>query len=310
MNEIKFSLIIPHHDIPDLLVRCLESVPVRNDLQVIVIDDASSLENIECLKLIEKKYSYAEFIYLPLGKGGGAARNIGLSKASGDYVLFADADDFFTPCFNQALDDVLKIEADVFFFNAISVDTNDYTFTYRCAQLNCLIKMHNSNPNKAEFELRYAFGEPWSKIIKRSLIKEKNICFEETRIHNDTRFSYLVGHYARKIHIDQRAIYCITDRIGSVSKVLTPERLIIRAKVFAEANKFFAENGVKRFDERAIRPLIKFIMRRDLRNFFICKNALIEIGVKPALIYFKLFVYPYYAIRKFIEKIYQYKVHL
>ena len=91
---------------------------------------------------------------------------------------------------------------------------------------------------------------------------------------------------------------------------MTPERLIIRAKVFAEANKFFAENGVKRFDERAIRPLIKFIMRRDLRNFFICKNALIEIGVKPALIYFKLFVYPYYAIRKFIEKIYQYKVHL
>ena len=36
-----FSIIIPHYDIPDLLMRCLKSIPVSEDIQVIVVDDNS-----------------------------------------------------------------------------------------------------------------------------------------------------------------------------------------------------------------------------------------------------------------------------
>ena len=36
-----FSIIIPHKDIPDLLMRCLRSIPVSEDIQVIVVDDNS-----------------------------------------------------------------------------------------------------------------------------------------------------------------------------------------------------------------------------------------------------------------------------
>ena len=37
-----FSIIIPHKEIPDLLMRCLKSIPVSEDIQVIVVDDNSS----------------------------------------------------------------------------------------------------------------------------------------------------------------------------------------------------------------------------------------------------------------------------
>lgn len=37
-----FTIIIPHKDIPDLLMRCLKSIPVSEDIQVIVVDDNSS----------------------------------------------------------------------------------------------------------------------------------------------------------------------------------------------------------------------------------------------------------------------------
>ena len=37
-----FSIIIPYKDIPDLLIRCLKSIPVSEDIQVIVVDDNSS----------------------------------------------------------------------------------------------------------------------------------------------------------------------------------------------------------------------------------------------------------------------------
>ncbi|MDR2475404.1 MAG: glycosyltransferase family 2 protein, partial [Bacteroidales bacterium] len=37
-----YSIIIPHKDIPDLLRRCLDSIPYRNDLQIIIVDDNSN----------------------------------------------------------------------------------------------------------------------------------------------------------------------------------------------------------------------------------------------------------------------------
>lgn len=41
MNTL-FSIIIPHYNIPDLLMRCLKSIPVSEDIQVIVVDDNSA----------------------------------------------------------------------------------------------------------------------------------------------------------------------------------------------------------------------------------------------------------------------------
>ena len=42
--EILYSIIIPHKDIPCLLQRCLDSIPPRDDVQIIVADDDSSLD--------------------------------------------------------------------------------------------------------------------------------------------------------------------------------------------------------------------------------------------------------------------------
>lgn len=45
MNQIKYSIIIPHKDIVQLLVRCLKSIPDTEDFQVIVVDDNSKNVN-------------------------------------------------------------------------------------------------------------------------------------------------------------------------------------------------------------------------------------------------------------------------
>ena len=48
-----YSIIIPHYNIPDLLRRCLESIPQRDDVQVIVVDDCGSADNRRKLKNFE-----------------------------------------------------------------------------------------------------------------------------------------------------------------------------------------------------------------------------------------------------------------
>jgi glycosyltransferase involved in cell wall biosynthesis len=47
MNEINYTIIIPHKNIPDLLKRCLDSIPEQDDRQVIVVDDNSNIERVD-----------------------------------------------------------------------------------------------------------------------------------------------------------------------------------------------------------------------------------------------------------------------
>ena len=82
MADAKFSIIIPHKDIPDLLMRCLKSIPVSEDIQVIVVDDNSADADTYLDKYPELSRPYLEFIRTTKGGGAGYARNVGLDHAS------------------------------------------------------------------------------------------------------------------------------------------------------------------------------------------------------------------------------------
>ena len=288
-----YTVIIPHHNIPQLLRRCLLTIPCRDDVQVVVVDDRSDSCHIPVLRQIECDFPWVLFIYLRDGGGAGKARNVGLSYAKGKYVLFADADDFFMPCLGHVFDDYARCEQDIVFFNANSLDTDTYLAAYRCLHLNGMMRKYDKRPDKAVFEMRYAFGEPWCKMVRREVIEKNNIRFSETIIHNDTRFSYLVGHYAQSVLVDRRAIYCVTDRAGSVSKRISMERLFVRTEVFAEANKFFKDHGIKRFDGRGLRPLMRFVVKMDIPHIKKCVSIMEDNGMTAFSIFIRCLCFPF-----------------
>ena len=93
---MKYSIIIPHYNIPHLLERALSSIPSRQDTEIIVVDDSSSEENKLKLRTVCKESSkLVRLLEQPKNMGGGAARNAGMDIAIGDFLLFLDADDFF-----------------------------------------------------------------------------------------------------------------------------------------------------------------------------------------------------------------------
>ena len=293
-----YSIIIPHHNIPHLLRRCLASIPHREDTQIIVVDDKSDDAYLSELQKIGQDYPWVQFIYLPEGHGAGKARNVGLEHAKGTYVFFADADDFFNYCIGQVLDDYADSTYDAVFFDANSVDTDIYTTTYRCLHLNEIIRKFDRNLAKSIFELKYTFGEPWCKMVKREVIEKNNIRFSETVIHNDTRYSYLIGFYSENIHVDKRAIYCVTDRIDSVSKCISKDRLLTRTAVFTEANQFFKKHKINRFDERSLRPLINFVIKGDIPHAKQCIHIMKRKGMTTNSIVFHCLFFPLYLINK------------
>lgn len=291
--KYNYSIIIPHYNIPLLLKRCLSSIPLRNDLQIIVIDDNSDIKHKGEIQLLEKEFPHVYFHYLDKNGGGGKARNIGLELAKGKYILFADADDYFNYCFNSILSDYVDSEYDIVFFNANSTETDTYRTTWRNLHLTKMIELYKKNPSKALFNLKYKFGEPWCKMVKRDLIQTNHILFDEINIHNDTKYSYLVGYYGKNIYVDVRSIYCVTDRVNSVSKNIAVDRLLTRTIVFSNANAFFKIKNIHLFDERAIRPLIYFLLHRRLSYVKECNRILLNSGMSQMDITIKIIIFPF-----------------
>ena len=94
---MKLSVIIPAYNSAKYLRRCLESLPATSPaLQVIVVDDGSTDNTREVLSAIREQDSGIEVISKENG-GVSSARNAGLEKASGDYVVFLDVDDILSP---------------------------------------------------------------------------------------------------------------------------------------------------------------------------------------------------------------------
>lgn len=285
-EKYNYSIIIPHYNIPKLLKRCLSSIPPRNDTQVIVVDDKSSAENIDKLKELEHVFDNVEFIYSEKNGGGGRARNIGLQNAKGDYVLFADADDFFNYCLDEVLDYYQREHHEIVYFNANVIDTDSYLLSNRKTSLKEVIARYEKSGDLSLF--RFMFGEPWCKLISRELIVVNHVEFEELPKHNDTKFSYLAGYYAKDVIFDNRALYTMADRVGSVSKGLSDVELQISTRVFAEKNHFLKDHGIGLFDDQMITPFLTNLIRRDSRNFEQCMSIVKKNGYSSYFVIRKL----------------------
>ena len=97
-HAVKVSVVIPVFNGALLIERCLHSVYQQNgdyQLEVIVIDDGSTDHSIALVN------AYSETITLieQTNQGPAAARNKGLERATGSYVAFLDADDYWDPNF-------------------------------------------------------------------------------------------------------------------------------------------------------------------------------------------------------------------
>src|SRR5262245_55484926 len=90
-----FSVVIPTYNRAPLLASTLESVWRQRfrDFEVIVVDDGSSDGTQACLQDLDKKVRYLR----QTNRGPGAARNIGIRQARGDYIGLLDSDDLWLP---------------------------------------------------------------------------------------------------------------------------------------------------------------------------------------------------------------------
>ena len=217
---MQYTVIIPHYNTPELLREAIASVPVRADVEVLVSDDKD-------------------------GCGAGWARNQMLHKAQGTWLLFLDADDRFTPEAFAAFDRMTAhTDADLIYFRLCSTFADTGEPSNRDAHLNRLVDAYLQAPTPHnENALRYHFHEPSAKLIRRSVVTDHHITFEEVRWANDVRFSAEVGHFARTIAAAPDIVYDIRVQYGSLVNQHTLASRRCRYEVMLRHNRMLRQWG-------------------------------------------------------------------
>ena len=262
---VNFSIIIPHKNIPSLLERCIFSLPQRNDIQIIVIDDNSGKDCIAKLQTLEnscKQYNLS-IIYLNKSKtkGAGYARNVGIGQAIGKWIVFADSDDTFeTDALNEAFNKYVDSKADVIYFGikCLDAETNLPRNNAKQAYLD-----HLYSEKDTENRCRYQIKVPWGKFIKRNLVVRENIKFDETPVGNDAWFSLQVGYYANKVEIDYAPIYNWMVRSGSITSNKSKNAILTHLMLSRRLNTFKESHSLSKYRSNIL-AFIPMLIRANI----------------------------------------------
>ena len=283
-ENITLSVIIPHYNIPELLKRCLNSIPVRDDVQVIVVDDCSP-DASEYIPIIPNGKSplttnpYVEYYSTPVGGSAGRARNIGLDHAKGKWLTFLDADDLLSEEAEKLFDKYKDRPEDILFFQTQAVMNDDLS---KASDRNCFTHHFEKYFEKGDDTwLRFYFDALWGKLIKKSLVDKHCLRFEEIRYGNDAFFSIAAGTFANKVAAFNDVLYINTKRLGSLTSAeqRSQSEWIIRYDCEIRILDFLDAHGVsfQRYgfadsllylSKLSFRAFVKEFMRLSLRNKF------------------------------------------
>lgn len=224
MNETKviLSIVIPHFNSPKTLQTLLNSIPNIDEIKVIVVDD-NSTKFIDEYENVVKAFSDRNITFLKnyTGKNSaGTCRNIAMEQAKGEWIMFADADDYYLDSWYDKVSKFFNSDNDIVFFAPTSIQLDTGETDIRHIEIAKKITAFADNPNKKnELTVRYLFAEPWSKLFRRKMVTDNKIKFEDIIVTNDAMFSIKCGYYAKKIECTKDEIYCITRRKGSLTTV-------------------------------------------------------------------------------------------
>ena len=119
------SVIIPVYNAATFLHKAVESAVNLDEVkEILLVEDASTDNSLELCRTLQTEYSKVKLFQHPDhgNHGAGATRNLGLEKASQEFIAFLDADDYYLPNRFEAEKEIFKNEKIEGVFNAIGTE--------------------------------------------------------------------------------------------------------------------------------------------------------------------------------------------
>ena len=207
-----FSIVLPMFNVQEFLPDCIESILSQScgEFEAIFVDDGST----DASPTIVEKYAARDPRIVLLrqdNSGAGAARNHGLSVATGDYLVFLDPDDFFeSDLLSSILESIEQHHSDVVLFNARQYknDSGEYFEPMHYFRPAIVSKYPVFCARDIPDDLFYVTSPaPWTKAFNREFVLREGLRFQEIDNTTDLFFSFAALAIANTISwVDKRLV--------------------------------------------------------------------------------------------------------
>lgn len=241
MNDELISVIVPAYNVRNFIDDCVASIVKQTykRLEVILVDDGSTDGTSEVCDAWCKKDARCYVVHKDNG-GLSDARNVGIDKSHGNFLVFVDADDYIDKEYIEKLHNALSEDKDA-----------DISMCGFYTVYNNKMKKHiidNAAALSGKMLLKKAFSNDtwgdvvvvWNKMYRRDTFK--GLRFDNGRLHEDEFFTDKVLYRTKKVVLIRDVLYFYRKNADSITSQNSVKRIIDCIDAFLERINFFKAN--------------------------------------------------------------------
>lgn len=209
-EQIKVSVVMPFYNGEEYIhetMKCILDQTLK-EMELICVDDESEDQTCSILRDYAKDDNRITVLRQKKSNAG-AARNLGMQQARGEYLLFLDSDDLFEPdMLEKMYGQCKKYKADLCVCDADQYDmvTEQYLVKPQYLRKKYLPEHRPcSSKEIGEYILYFTSLVPWNKMIRKEYLQQHDISFQNIERANDQFFSCMSLILAERI--------CVVDEV-------------------------------------------------------------------------------------------------
>lgn len=260
------SIIVPVYNTGAFLATCLDSILSQTGvtIEVIIVNDGSTDDSAKIIREYEQVDERICSIY-QRNQGLSVARNTGLKKATGEYILFVDSDDWILPdslsyyvrLAQQKDVDVVVGKVNLYYDNG-AINVWNYDNKLHAEQPTMSGEEYLSSIVKSKMYIPMVYGY----ICRRSLLEKFHLIFEPGLIHEDELWTPHMLLRAQSVTFGEIPHYAYRRR--SSGSITSSTQLVVRLHSLLKITRLLSET----FSTiEPTSPAYKFFIM-DIRSFF------------------------------------------
>ena len=274
MNELKkISIVIPIYNKEKYIENLMNSIEKQTyrNYEVIIINDGSTDKSLEICKKMAERNNHIKIISQQ-NQGPSNARNTGIQNATGENIVFIDADDILE---ENYLEELVKYSSE---YDLTICGYRLYEETKNKMNIN----VYSAKQEQQELEIREIMlilkknllNNLWNKIFKTEIIKKNNIKFiPEISLGEDTLFVLeYMKHIKTKIKVINIPLYSYMLRksginLGSKEKIEERiKRLLYTKNQASEVYRIHGINDYKIINDEFLIRIIPIMARYIIKE--------------------------------------------
>ena len=239
----KISIIIPVYNAEQYIDNCLKSLigQTYKNIEIILVDDGSKDSSYDICLEYSKKYSFIKIFHKTNG-GPSSARNLGISKASGDYICFVDSDDTVAENYVEKL-----VE------NSADLVAGGFIEIYGEIRKNIKICDAIQKFDNEEIYIKFLeasesdiFNSPGCKLYNKQIIERNNLKYDESlKMGEDLIFNIHYLKYCKSLVIIPECLYYYNKNVlESLTKKFEFSRWNTEKIIYHEYKKIYEINNL------------------------------------------------------------------